>query len=206
VRRTKAALNELVDREPGSYVQPDTGRICRYPRHNSRTYPTAESPADELVARDIRASASSLSGVARLERVISVPPALRNEYSDERWLQSRLVSTKGLAAHTVLAALRSSRAALLEHLLGTTAAAAELGLEGRFKPSDTGNVIGRLEDLASQGPPNVELGCPLRDWLADRGTWADECRAEAGRYQQILASARQLSPAREEAKTACWPG
>lgn len=206
VRRTKAALNELVEREPGSYVQPDTGRICRYPRHNSRTYPTKEPQADEIVAQDIRASASSLSGVARLERVISVPPALRNEYNDERWLESRLVSTKGLAAHSVLAALRSSRAALLEHLLGTTAAAAELGLEGRFKPSDTGNVIGRLEDLARQGPPKTELGCPLPDWLANQAAWAEACRAEAGRYQQILASARQLSPAREEAKAALLAG
>lgn len=112
VRRTKTHLNELVRRDPDSYVHPESGRVCRYPAHDSRTYPTGESVADGEAANLIRRAAAGLSGIARLERRISVPPNLRNEYSDERWLAFRLRSTHGLAIHQVLAALRSSRAAL----------------------------------------------------------------------------------------------
>ena len=162
VRRTKASLNELVDREPDAYVHPTTGRVCRYPQHITQTYRTGESPADEEAATEIRSLATRLTGVARLAELIAVPPQLRNEYRDDRWLQFCLVSTRGLAGHAVLAALRSSRAALVEHLLGGNAAAAEFALEARFKASDTGNVIGRLGELARRGPPRVDLAAPCQ--------------------------------------------
>src|SRR5438270_491553 len=35
VRRTKAVLNQLVDRDPDAYRHPDTARTCRYPVHDS---------------------------------------------------------------------------------------------------------------------------------------------------------------------------
>ena len=86
VRRTKAVLNQLVDRDPDAYRHPDTGRICRYPVHDSRTYETGETDSDARIATEIRALAATLTGVGRLERRIAIPPALRAEYSDERWL------------------------------------------------------------------------------------------------------------------------
>ena len=118
VRRTKSMLNRLVDREPNAYLHPDTGRVCRYPRHDSRIYPTGETVADEEAATVIRTTAHELVGVGQLERHLYVPAALRRDYTDGRWLQFRLTSTAGLAGHHVLSAMRSSRAALVEHLVG----------------------------------------------------------------------------------------
>lgn len=201
VRRTKAVLNELVDREPVAYLDPDSGRTCRYPTHDARTYETGETADDEAIAEEIRAHTAALAGIAQLERTIAVPAALRSDYSDERWLAFRLTSVRGLAAHHVLGAMRSSRAALVEHLEGTTAASNRYGLP-RFKPAPTGAVIAKLARLAEEGPPAVELDCDVPDWLTDREAWAEACRAERARYEEMLAAAARLSPAREERKAA----
>lgn len=200
VRRTKTHLNELVERDPDSYRHPDSGRVCRYPAHDSRTYRTGETAADNEAATLIRQHAATISGVARLERRIAVPPTLRADYTDERWLAFRLRSTQGLALHQVLAALRSSRAALVEHLLGTAAAVERYRLDPKVKPAPTGNVIARLGELAAAGPPEVELTCPVPDWLTDPDRWAEECAAEQARYRAIVELVDRISPAREIAK------
>lgn len=199
VRRTKALLNHLVDREPDAYLHPETQRVCRYPEHHPRVYNTGETTADELVAHSIRAITAEVIGVAQLERTIGVPSALRTEFTDDRWLAFRTTSVRGLAAHHVLAAMRSSRAALVEHLAGTVAASEWFGL-GRFKTTPTGDVIGKLGQLAGAGPPRLELECEVPTWLADDAEWREACLAEQRRYEAILGAARELSPAREDAK------
>jgi superfamily II DNA or RNA helicase len=202
VRRTKAVLNDLVERDTDAYRHPDTGRVCRYPAHDPRTYPTGETEADEMSAVAIRAAAASLTGVAQIERVISVPAGLRREYDDARWLAFRTASVRGLAAHHVFSALRSSRAALLEHLDGTEAAIAHFGLEATAKAVATGDVRGKLEGLAVAGPPQIALGCPIPEWLTDPAAWAEMCRAEAARYTAIQEALLSLSAARENTKAA----
>ena len=200
VRRTKTMLNRLVDREPNAYLHPDTGRVCRYPRHDSRIYPTGETVADEEAATVIRTTAHELVGVGQLERHLYVPAALRRDYTDGRWLQFRLTSTAGLAGHHVLSAMRSSRAALVEHLVGTAAVAERFGLDARFKTADTGNVIAKLERLTDEGPPRLTLDCPLPEWLTDPDRWRAICGEEQARYQMMLDSAAMISDARERAK------
>ncbi len=44
LRRTKAQLNAAVDRAPDLYCHPRSGAVCRYPRHEARTYPTVRPP------------------------------------------------------------------------------------------------------------------------------------------------------------------
>jgi superfamily II DNA or RNA helicase len=199
VRRTKSLLNELVERETDAYIHPDSGRVCRYPRHDAHTYDTGESPADEAVAERIRSITRELSGVSQLERNLAVPAALRAEYSDERWLAFRLSSVRGLAAHHVLGAMRSSRAALWEHLAGTGAAQGRFGIRD-FKTTPTGDVVGKLGRLAEEGPPEVRLDCSVPMWLTDPDAWAESCRTEQGRYLQMLEAGGLLSDARELAK------
>lgn len=200
VRRTKSALNELVDQEPEAYAHPDTGRICRYPRHDAQRYTTGETSDDERHALRVRELLSSIRGLAQLERTIAVPAALRSEYSDERWLQNRLTSSKGLSAHRVSSAMRSSRAALLEHLVGTAQAASEVGVDPSFKARPTGDVLGRLVALRHDGPPEIALTCDLPDFLAEASAWRDACEAEHRIYSEILDEARALSSAREQTK------
>jgi hypothetical protein len=199
VRRTKAVLNELVDRDPDAY-RTDAGRVCRYPHHEPHTYTTGETDADDHNAAAIRAVVSELDGVSQLETTIEVPAGLRHEYSDQRWLEFRLGSCHGLAGHHVLGAMRSSRAALVEHLAGTDAASERFSIAPGFKAQSTGNVIGRLNQRALDGPPAVKLDCDVPEWLIDPDQWRERCDSERVRYQLILEHAHQLSAAREQRK------
>lgn len=200
VRRTKSMLNALVDREPDAYRHPDGNRTCRYPVHVARTYATRETASDVAAAERIRATVDAVAGVSQLERHMAVPAALRREYSDERWLDLRLRSSAGLARHHVLGAMRSSRAALVEHLAGTAVAVEAFDLPPSFKPQPTGNVIERLRTLAEQGPPQVELDCELPAWLTDTDAWRRACDEERERYESVLADAHALSDQREQRK------
>ena len=200
VRRTKSMLNDLVDREPGRYLHPDGNRTCRYPVHVARTYETGESDTDIEAATLIRSIVEELAGISQMERHVAVPAALRREYTDERWLELRLGSSAGLARHHVLGAMRSSRAALIEHLSGTAAAIEAFELPSSFKPQPTGNVIARLEELAGLGPPTVELTCALPAWLVDPEEWRRRCGEERTRYDAVLHAAGALSDRRERRK------
>lgn len=206
VRRTKSALNDLVDREPDEYRHPETGRVCRYPNHDAKAYDTGETQEDQSVAVRIRDLARSLTGLAQLEAALAVPSALRHEYTDDRWLQFRLAASKGLAAHHVLGAMRSSRAALVEHLAGTVEAARRFNLSDSFKPQPTGNVIDKLWRRSESDMPTVQLACELPTWLTDADAWRLQCIAERDTYVEILNEAGRLSPAREQEKAKLLSG
>ena len=199
VRRTKSMLNDLVDREPEAYRNRVTGRISRYPVQSAHPYSTGETPEDAAIATQVRTIAGDLLGIRQLGQQLAVPAALRREYTDERWLNLRLSSARGLAAHHVLSAMRSSTAALLEHLIGTAAAAQRLDM-GLPKVGVTGDAIARMQALADAGPPTVLLQCDMPEWITEPDAWRQACLAEQARYQAILDLAGQLSGARELAK------
>lgn len=201
VRRTKTHLNELVATDPAAYTDPTTGQLCRYPDHESHTYPTGETSRDAGLADAIRDHAQQLDGLTYLGRHLEVPEALRADLPDDRWLELRLSSARGLAGHRVLAALRSSRAALVEHLAGTTSARDTYQLDA-YKAGSTGNVIATLDTLTGEQPPTHALTCDLPDWLTDPTEWAARVHAELDRYHTILELAEQLSDAREGTKAA----
>jgi len=199
VRRTKAALNELVAQDPDAYRHSVSGRVCRYPTHEPVSYPTGETAADKTVADAVRRQALELVGLPLIGAVVTVPPSLRREYTDQRWLDLRLGAAAGLAQHHVLAAMRSSTAALREHLVGTVEAVDALGLVLN-KPQPTGDMLGAVARLLQQGPPRVELKCELPPWLSTDSGWRTACEREIERYQAIHATAKSLSDARERAK------
>lgn len=199
VRRTKSALNALVEREPDAYRSPATGRVSRYPRQVAATYATGETKSDEAAAEEIRARATQLRGIIHLGRLLTLPATLRRKYNDEQWLRSRLAASAGLSRYHVLSAMRSSKAALMEHLVGTQRASNDLGLDPR-KMSATGDVISRLADFAEGTPPNSTLKCELPSWLHDPQEWATACLQEQRLYEEILTLTKELSQARELAK------
>jgi hypothetical protein len=206
VRRTKSVLNDLVDQDPDAYRHPSTGRVCRYPVHIPRTYETGETAADRQIASDIRGHALDLKGLSLLGAELSVPATLRHEYTDERWLSMRLSAAAGLAAHHVLSAMRSSTAALIEHLVGTEAAVQALGITGLYKPQPTGATIAKVARLADQGPPRVQLDCDVPAWLSDGEAWQIECGTELAHYNAVHRSASALGNNRERAKAALISG
>jgi hypothetical protein len=200
LRRTKNQINQLVDRDPEAYRHDMTNRICRYPVHLPKSYLTGETEGDIVAAEAIRAGTASLLGLTLLPRKLIVPKSFASSWKDEQWLNFRLKSAHGLAVHHVLGALRSSRAALYEHLLGTSAAIEKFGLIGRFKGDDTGNVLHRLEQIEELGPPVVILNCDLPEWLTDKEAWTSACDAERSHYVSILDALATVSGGREDAK------
>ena len=200
VRRTKAQINEMVDRSPVDFVHQITRRICRYPEHDARIYPTGETVNDAQLADEVRDLVNGLVGIAQLESDIGVPRGLRSQYTDEQWLRFRLHSAKGLARHHVLEALRSSRAAAIEHLTGTQEAARRFDLDASFKSTNTGDVISKLRQRLNEGPPVVRLDCDVEPWLGDLEQWQGICDEEIGRYERVLNLVGDMSDARERAK------
>ena len=200
VRRTKSMLNQLVDQDPVAYRHPSSGRPCRYPTHQPVTYSTGETTNDQALAVRVRAKASEMRGLSLLGLVLAVPATLRHGYTDERWLALRLGAATGLAGHHVLSAMRSSTAALLEHIVGTAAALETTGITGLTKPQATGNMLARVRALRERGRPRVELTCELPAWLSSNQRWDEECERELDRYQAILDLANGLSDARERTK------
>lgn len=200
VRRTKSMLNSLVDDDPDAYRHPDSGRICRYPQHQTRTYTTGETQADEELARHIGELAGRLTGVTYLGRRLSVPPALRRDYTDEQWLRMRLTAAHGLAAHHVSSALRSSRAALLEHILGTAQAVQICQVDTSVKQQPTGQMSDKARTAAAGPRPHIDLHCALPPWLTDDTAWQAAALDDAALYDAIAEAAQQLSTAREQRK------
>ncbi|HET9892357.1 MAG TPA: SNF2-related protein, partial [Mycobacterium sp.] len=200
VRRTKSALNDLVAEDENAYRHPESGRICRYPTHKPCVYPTGETPSDELAAEEVRGWVAQLRGIVPLGRKLRVPDILRGEFTDQQWLDTRLKAARGLARHQVLAAMRSSRAALVEHIAGTAVALRTYGLPTAAKTQPTGDMLQSVTSFAREGLPVMELTCPLPDWLVDEGAWHAACAEEAAIYERILDCSSRISEARERAK------
>ena len=112
------------------------------------------------VAERIRSVVNELTGIATLERTIAVPKGFQHLYDDEQWLRFRTQSAYGLSRHHVLDALRSSRAALVEHVEGTAEAIRCFDLDAHFKANPSGNVLDTLDQRIEEGPPEIKLACP----------------------------------------------
>ena len=199
VRRTKKMLNSLVDKEPESYKN-SLGQLCRYPRHEARTYSCQETKSDRSLAQSIRELSANLRGLINLQSSLEVSDAQRDEgLNEENYLNWRLKGAVGLATHHIASNLRSSRAALLEHLRGTKAAKDYFQLQDKIKQKETGNLINQLREGAGHPPPN-RLSIPLPDWLTDAREHERVCQEEMAIYEQIASLVTQMSPARENAK------
>jgi superfamily II DNA or RNA helicase len=191
VRRTKTQLNKLIDREPELYINRQ-GKQCRYPHHSPEIYKTGETKEDKRIARDINKLGGELKGLIYLQRVMR-PDDL--EAKDEQYhIDLRLRAAKALAKYNIQAKMRSSKAALLEHIEGTDAALAEY----KFKSSKdkSGNVIATIRKISETLPKNqLKHVCP--DWLTDLDTYQQVCREEIRIYEEIARLSINLSLSRE---------
>lgn len=199
VRRTKADLNRLVEKNPEPYRDP-SGRVCRYPEHRPRTYECKEPTEDLELATRIREVASRLRGLTRFVKPLELSELLRREgVTEEAYLASRLRGAAALAAHDVAAGLRSSRVRLLEHLRGTETVLAERKALRRTRVASKPGVMDQLNKLAGR-PPQSRLGVELPDWLCDSAAHRQACEEELVAYQEIELLVRCVSDTRERAK------
>jgi superfamily II DNA or RNA helicase len=201
VRRTKSDLNRMVTREPERYRSTSgEGRICRYPEHRPLTYECHEPERDLELATRIRAAAGRLRGLTRLTAPLELTEALRREgLTEEAYLAGRVRGAAALAAHEVAAGLRSSRARLLEHLIGTDAVLDQNPALRRTRVAPKPGVFHLLEQRRGHSPVS-RLRIELPEWLRDPGAHRQACDEERATYAEIESLVRQMSDARERAK------
>ncbi|MBV5328749.1 MAG: hypothetical protein JZU65_14150, partial [Chlorobium sp.] len=198
LRRTKSMLNAMVDKEPELY-RDDQGKCCRYPVHKPYTYGTNESPDDQRLAKEIRELAGDLYGLVNLRSGIDIPEGLPENVDREKYIRGRLLGAKGLAIYNVMSRLRSSRAALVEHLLGTQEAAKQFGLQAGIKAEDTGNILKALEESGGKIQES-SLRDALPSWLVDPLEHKRRVTEELTIYRRILNRVEKMSERREVAK------
>jgi superfamily II DNA/RNA helicase len=198
VRRTKTMLNAMIDATPERY-RDTRGSKCRYPEHIAHFYPCGETVRDSELAEEILLCTGNLHGISRLQAVFRLSESQKRDgVSEGDYIEWRLRAAQNLARYQVMAALRSSKAALIEHLQGTEVACQEFGLKPNKK--HTGNIIKTTQDCAGK-PPRSELSCALPDWLTNPEVHRQVTEQEVQCYEQILELVRQISDAREDEKT-----
>lgn len=199
VRRTKKMLNELVDENPAAFVDAH-GRPCRFPNHEPHVYILDEPEDDREIAAKIRALADELYAATYFVQPIEMPEALRTKgWPEESFLNARLGTAKKIARYQIMASLRSSRAALVEHIAGTDRARESFGLTNFSKHTSTGNQLERLAVIKGH-PPKNKLSISLPDWLSDPSLHAEACERDWQTYASILALVEGMSDSRERKK------
>ncbi len=204
VRRTRKQLNAIVDRDPARY-QLRSGRIARYPRHHPGYYNCGATEEDLAIAREIESLASEITGIARIGKKLQLSELLARMGLTEDDYVSRLIgSARALARYTVLDCLRSSRAALYEHVFGTERALDKFHITHfRGGKTPTGNVVAALTQLAGH-PPEWRLESVEKDavpsWLWDPLAHREECERDRTRYERIGMLVARLSETRERHK------
>jgi len=198
LRRTKSLLNAMVDKEPEAY-RDDNNIMCRYPHHKPKTYPTKENEADQKLASKIRKLGGQLRGLVNLRSGVEMPESLKGVVDEDIYIRGRLQGAKGLALYHLMSRLRSSRAALVEHLLGTKVASQRFAITEHIKNEETGNVLGRLKESAEYLPVST-LKDKLPKWLVDPEEHRIAVEKEVEIYDEILELVGKMSDRREYAK------
>jgi len=201
VRRTKRMFNQLIDREPEHY-RDQFGETCRFPRHKPEIYVLNEPEEDRALALKIRELADQLFAVTHFVKAIEMPEVLvRQGWTEEIYLKSRLASANKIAKYVIMSSLRSSRAALAEHIVGTRQAAKEFGLTDFRKQTESGDTLHKLEKCRGKVPIN-KLSIDLPDWLADEQAHAAACDHDYKIYEEIHRLLLKMTDARETGKSA----
>ncbi|MDR8392252.1 SNF2-related protein [Aliifodinibius sp. S!AR15-10] len=198
VRRTKREINEIIDRRPHAFQDGD-GNLCRFPKHVCNTYPIDQEERDVELGRKIDRLSNDLKGILFLKR-INMPKELLEEGVDPQdFVNGRIRSAPALSRYNIKNCLRSSRAALIEHLLGTKEACkwAEIGA---LSKTSSGNIIASLEDI--DGLPRVKNIDKkyLPDWLTDEELYSEAVQQEIDLLSRIADCVKQMSDSRERSK------
>lgn len=203
IRRTKRELNRRVNQNPQAHSLPN-GRVCRYPEQIPATYTLNETEEDVAIASKINQLANQLKGLIRLRKIWLKTEEKQTPEIQNRHLHQRINAAKALSVYFIQATLRSSNAALVEHIEGTTAARKyvhNLGfpLKNLKEDKNTGNMVQKLKDYQSHLPEH-NLDIQLPPWLSNPEEYQKACDTEITIYQEIATLARQLSLSRERHK------
>lgn len=198
VRRTKSQLNKEISKEKERYVNRE-GNPCKFPEQHCLTYKTKETAGDITIVKQISELLRNLHGVIFLRRFSHPEFELKNRDAETDFINMRISAGRALAGYMIRAALRSSHAAVIEHIKGPSAAAQHFDFV--TKKTGTGNFVEKIERFRSILPDtkSFDKSC-YPDWLIDQKLYREVCNEEIDTYEKIGALAKRLSGKRELGK------
>jgi superfamily II DNA/RNA helicase len=207
IRRTKNQINAQIDLNPEGFIrhfETEDREVktfqCRYPAQITKTYKLNESKDDIALVENINKQLEKLQGLLYLKTRINLT---NEEKADKERIpqivDNRIIAAKALARWNVQAMLRSSRAAVIEHLLGTSIAKKEFDLDS-FKQTETGNIIGALRKSTSKLPQtNIEEYLPKH--LKSLKEFEKAIESEIAIYNRVAELVLKISNNRELSKS-----
>ncbi|WP_422350761.1 SNF2-related protein [Flagellimonas sp.] len=198
LRRTKKRLNQLIEKEQDSYLN-KFGNPAKFPQVRNRTYKTAESQKDISIARSIMAETEKLKGLVYL-RKFKIPSYIDQEDMDRvsGYYKKRILSATAFTSYHIRNALRSSRPALMEHIVGTKSAKELFDIRG-VKP-DTGDIITKLESFFELPLPKCDYPNIMPVLLTEKKLYHQALVEEISIYRKILELVKSMSDKRERGK------
>ena len=201
VRRTKEEINNQIDQEPHSYENA-LGNTCKFPTQIAVSYSTKETKADQEIAIKVSELCAQLKGISYLKQ-INNSKFFISEDEKQTYIDRRLLAAKHLSIYMIRYRLRSSKMALIEHILGADEA---IELEPfNFKKKNSNKVkINVLDDLIKKSKkPHISKdfkACSFPSWFTSLDEYIQACKEEKALYIQIANLAKQLSNQREIGK------
>ena len=192
-------LNEMVEQAPDRYGAAN-GKVNRYPRHNPLIYSLNEPVNDRQLAAQIMELASKLKAVTYFTGPLVLPEYHRLKGIDESaYLKSRINSSAALARYSIASALRSSRAALYQHIYDTEKAFAKY----QIKTNEVGikeiSVFDNIGSIKGK-PPENHLSIDVPDWLSNPRAHEQACEDDSKIYYDIIQLLERMTDHRERAK------
>lgn len=193
IRRTKSDFNGMIAENPEAYKD-EHGHACRYPHHRAHAYSTRESDRAIEIALKVRALAYRLQGVGFVQNKIAVRAELLDTYSAEEQVQWRLAMARAASVYQIMAHLRSSRAALLKHILGAE------GRGQRNKGKKDQGMIKQLQSMAGKAPQCSVHDHSVPAWIHISAAHSEAAKADSAIYQKIADLVAAMDSSREQSK------
>lgn len=198
IRRTKTELNHQIQKEDYKYLNSE-GNKCRFPVQNCRMYKTQETTEDIRIVTQISEQIGNLLGLTHLRRFSRPDFDLDGIEGEKTYIDTLLGAGKALASFMIREALRSSHAALVEHIAGTPAA--RIQFDFKTKKHETGDTLSKLEKFKEKMPDIGDFSPTLfPSYLIDEKEYIEKVAEEIRTYSNILKLAKGLSGKREKGK------
>ncbi len=201
VRRTKREINKQIDQEPHLYENA-LGDTCKFPKQIPVPYKTNETKADQEIAYKIGELCNQLKGISYLKQ-INKSKYFISEDEKQDYVNKRFLAAKHLSIYMIRYRLRSSKMALIEHILGGEVAT-ELGKFKYTKKQSNKIKINILETLIAKNlKPQISRDyrdCDFPSWYTNLNDYIQACKEEKSLYMQIATLAKKLSNEREKGK------
>lgn len=198
VRRTKRELNDIIKRRPRAFKDKN-GNLCRFPKHVCKTYSIEESENDIRLGRKVEQLINRLKGVNRLQNIRMTKDQLNEGVDPEHYVERQLRSAAALSRYNIKNCLRSSRAALIEHIAGTEKAIEWAGIPALSKPN-TGDIISKLKAIDRlPNTKNIDQQY-FPEWIKNEERYDEAVKQEINLLEKINDCAQQISGSRERSK------